>query len=137
MRRWAAVLLGLWGTAAFAAPSATLDEYVRLQVGSFTSEAQARQDLRYDAVTWHIAEIWPGGREDERWLYIESWMPEAPAPYMQRISRLRAEPDGTIAARRASVWMPAIPTWTGVWPSSLPSRRTFRGSPNERMSRSA
>jgi uncharacterized protein (DUF1330 family) len=113
VRRWAAVLLGLWGTGAVAGPSTTLDEYVRLQVGSFTSEAQAKQDLRYDAVTWRIAEIWPGRRDDERWLYTESWMPDAPAPYMQRISRLRAEPDGTIAARRYT--LPEAARFVGGW----------------------
>jgi uncharacterized protein (DUF1330 family) len=113
VRRWAALLLGLWGTGAVAGPSTTLDEYVRLQVGNFTSEAQARQDLRYEAVTWHIAEIWPGRRDDERWLYTESWMPDAPAPYMQRISRLRAEPDGTIAARRYT--LPEAARFVGGW----------------------
>jgi uncharacterized protein (DUF1330 family) len=113
VRRCAALWLALWSAAAAAAPSATLDEYVRLQVGSFTSEAQARQDLRYDAVTWHVAEIWPGGRAGERWLYTESWMPDAPAPYMQRISRLRAEPDGTIVARRYT--LPEAPRFVGGW----------------------
>jgi uncharacterized protein (DUF1330 family) len=107
------MLLALCGPGALAAPSTTLDEFVRLQVGSFTSEAQAKQDLRYDAVTWHIAEVWPGGREDERWIYTETWMPGATAPYMQRISRLRAEPDGTIAARRYA--LPEAVRFVGGW----------------------
>jgi uncharacterized protein (DUF1330 family) len=113
VRRWASLWVALWSAAVAAAPSATLDEYVRLQVGSFTSEAQARQDLRYDAVTWHIAEIWPDGRDDERWLYTESWMPDAPAPYMQRISRLRVEPDGSLVGRRYT--LPEAARFVGGW----------------------
>jgi uncharacterized protein (DUF1330 family) len=90
-----------------------LDDYVRLQVGSFTSEAQAKQDARYDAVTWHIAEIWADDDPAERWLYTESWMPEAPAPYMQRISRLQLEADGSISARR--YMLPEAPRFVGAW----------------------
>jgi len=98
-----------------ATPSGVLDDYLQLQIGSFTSAAQAKQDARYDEVTWHIAEIWrdadPGS--GERWLYTESWMPGAPAPYMQRISRLRAEPDGTILARRYT--LPEAARYIGAW----------------------
>jgi CpeT protein len=96
-----------------AARADVLDDYVRLQVGSFTSEAQARQDARYDAVTWHIAEIWPDDDPAERWLYTESWMPEAPAPYMQRISRLQLAADGSISARR--YMLPEAPRFVGAW----------------------
>jgi uncharacterized protein (DUF1330 family) len=103
----------LWSAAAAAAPSAALDEYVALQVGSFSSEAQAKQDARYDVVEWHIAEIWPDDRDDERWLYTESWMAAAPTPYMQRITRLRAEPDGTISARRYT--LPEAARYVGGW----------------------
>ena len=99
--------------AAPAVQSSALDDYVRLQVGSFTSEVQAKQDARYDAITWHIAEIWPDDDPDERWLYTESWMPDAPAPYMQRISRLRQEADGTIGARRYT--LPEAPRFVGAW----------------------
>ena len=97
--RVALVLLSLSGPAA-AGPADALDEYVRLQVGSFTSEAQSRQDARYDVATWHIVEIWPGDDAGARWLYTESWIGEAPAPYLQRVSRLTVEPDGTVLARR-------------------------------------
>lgn len=115
MRRGALLSLLLLSSAAAAAatPSQALDEYVALQVGSFTNEAQARQDARYDVVEWHIAEIWPDGRADERWLYTESWMTGAPTPYMQRISRLSAEPDGTISARRYT--LPEAPRYVGGW----------------------
>jgi len=102
--------------ACFGAPAAqasALDDYVRMQVGSFTSEVQAKQDARYDAIAWHIAEIWTDDDPDERWLYTESWMPEAPGPYMQRVSRLRQEDDGTIAVRRYT--LPEAPRFVGAW----------------------
>jgi len=106
-------LLFVGAAVAQAEPSATLEEYVGLHVGSFNSAAQARQDARYDFVIWHVAEIWPDPRDDERWLYTESWMDGAPAPYMQRVSRLRAEPDGTIAVRRYT--LPEAPRYVGGW----------------------
>jgi CpeT protein len=95
------------------AQSSALDDYARVQVGSFTSEVQAKQDARYDAVTWHIAEIWTDDDPGERWLYTESWMPNSPAPYMQRISRLRQEADGTVSARRYT--LPEAPRYVGAW----------------------
>jgi CpeT protein len=96
-----------------AAPSGVIDDYLQLQLGSFTSAAQAKQDARYDEVTWHIAEIWREADADERWLYTESWMPGASVPYLQRISRLRAEPDGTIVATRYS--LPDATRFVGAW----------------------
>jgi uncharacterized protein (DUF1330 family) len=110
--RWLVGLACAWACAS-AAQSSALDDYVRLQVGSFTSEAQAKQDARYDAITWHIAEIWADDDPAERWLYTESWMPNAPAPYLQRISRLRLEPDGSISARRYT--LPEAARFVGGW----------------------
>jgi len=98
------------------AEAGVLEDYVGLQVGSFSSEAQAKQDARYDAITWHIAEIWADDDPAERWLYTESWMPQAPAPYMQRVTRLHAEPDGTISARRYT--MPEAARFVGAWQDS-------------------
>jgi uncharacterized protein (DUF1330 family) len=105
------VALGCLGVST--AQASALDDYVRVQVGSFTSEAQAKQDARYDVVTWHIVEIWMDDDPDERWLYTESWMPDSPAPYMQRISRLRQEADGTLSARRYT--LPEAPRYVGAW----------------------
>lgn len=107
----ACAALAAWPSAARAADS--LDEFVRLQVGSFTSAEQARQDARYDEVTWHIAEIWPDDTPAERWLYTESWMQEAPAPYMQRVTRLVRDTDGTITAQRYT--LPEAPRYVGAW----------------------
>jgi uncharacterized protein (DUF1330 family) len=113
MTYWS-LLLMLTGAAVLqAADAGVLEDYVGLQVGSFSSEAQAKQDARYDAITWHIAEIWADDDPAERWLYTESWMPEATGPYMQRVTRLRAEPDGTISARRYAV--PEAARFVGAW----------------------
>jgi hypothetical protein len=92
--------------------SSLLDDYVRLQVGTFSSDAQAAQDPAYGVATWHIAEIWAGRGPDERWIYSESWMKDAPAPYMQRISRLTVE-GGSVIARRYSV--PEAARYVGAW----------------------
>lgn len=109
-------------TAALLAPVAgltdVLDDYIRLQSGSFTTEQQAKLDARYETAIWHIAEIWrePASTVSpsrERWLYSESWMKDAKSPYMQRISRLVAEPDGTISARRYSI--PGAERFVGAW----------------------
>jgi uncharacterized protein (DUF1330 family) len=96
-----------------AARADALEDFVGLQVGSFSSEAQARQDASYDAITWHVAEIWADDDPAERWLYTESWIAQAPSPYMQRVTRLRVEPDGTITARRYT--MPEAARFVGTW----------------------
>jgi uncharacterized protein (DUF1330 family) len=48
-----------------------------------------------------------------RWLYSESWMKDAKTPYMQRISRLTAEADGTISVRRYT--LPEPQRFVGAW----------------------
>ena len=98
-----------------------LEDFVDLQAGSFSSEAQAKQDARYDAITWHVAEIWADDDPAERWLYTESWMAQAPAPYMQRVTRLRVGADGTISARRYTCRRPRDSSAPGRTPQrSLP-----------------
>jgi len=95
------------------AHAGVLEDFVGLQVGSFSSEAQSKRDASYDAITWHVVEIWADDDPAERWLYTESWIAQAPAPYMQRVTRLRAEPDGTITARRYT--MPQAAQFVGAW----------------------
>jgi hypothetical protein len=90
-----------------------LDDYVRLQSGDFTSEAQARQDPGYQVALWHIVEIWRGADAGERWLYSEAWLEKAPAPYIQRITRLRIEGGGTIVASRQTI--PEGARFVGAW----------------------
>lgn len=89
-----------------------LDLYVDLRTGSFTSAAQAAADERYLAVTWHIAER-PSDDAQTRWLYLEAWMPEAEAPYLQRLTRHELSADGTIVAQPYRLSDPAA--WIGAW----------------------
>lgn len=86
--------------AATAADADMLDDYVELATGTFSSAAQAQQDQRYDAVTWHIAEIWKDRGEDGRWLYTESWIDGSDRPYMQRVSRLSMTENGELLFER-------------------------------------
>lgn len=109
-----AVLLAAAGSlAGRVARADVLEDYVALQAGTFSSAAQARKDAGYDAVTWHIVEIWSGRDPGERWLYTESRADTGASPYMQRITRLRAGPDGTIAATRYT--MPDAARYVGAW----------------------
>ena len=85
MTHWSVLLMLAGAGVLQAADAGVLEDYVGLQVGSFSSEAQAKQDARYDAITWHVSEIWVDDDPAERWLYTESWMAQAPAPYMQRV----------------------------------------------------
>lgn len=94
------------------AAASALDDYMRLATGSFTSAAQAATDSRYDLITWHVAEIWNGDSE-QRWLYIESWMDAAEAPYMQRISRVQLQDDGTLRLQRYQ--LPETSRFVGAW----------------------
>jgi len=108
-----ALLLAL--VAPLAQAGALLDDYLRLQLGSFSSEVQARHDSRYGVAIWHFAEIWPGSQADERWVYTESWIKDAERPYMQRISRLTANVDGEILAQRYTI--PDAGRFVGAWKS--------------------
>lgn len=95
------------------APRDPLGEYVALQTGTFTSALQAQQDARYGVAEWHVAEIWPNRAGRERWLYVESWMKDGKAPYLQRISRVSLQPDGTVLARRYEI--PEAARYVGAW----------------------
>jgi uncharacterized protein (DUF1330 family) len=95
------------------AGAGALDDYLRLQLGSWTSAAQAAQDQRYGTAVWHLVEIWRKEDAAERWIYAESWMEGSERPYMQRISRLVEQPDGTLLARRYAI--PAPERFVGAW----------------------
>lgn len=112
MRMPAAMLLATALAAPLARAGDLLEDYLALQLGSFTSEPQARQDSRYGVAIWHIAEIWPGTGSGERWLYTESWMQDGERPYLQRISRLTAA-EGTSTARRYTI--PDAERFIGAW----------------------
>lgn len=89
-----------------------LDRYMSLRVGSFSSSAQAAADDRYADVTWHIVEA-PLDEEQARWVYLEAWMADAEAPYLQRLTRHHLDSDGTIIAQ---AFRPAEPAaLVGAW----------------------
>lgn len=98
---------------AWAGAGEALDELMRLQVGSFSSALQSKYDARYDDITWHIAEIWPGSPDGARWIYTEAWMTGAEAPYMQRVARYTQEADGSIVSVRYPV--PDAQRFIGAW----------------------
>jgi uncharacterized protein (DUF1330 family) len=115
LRRWgrtrlAAAALLLGATPAHGDPVA---DYVSLATGTFTSAAQARQDARYGVAEWHVAEIWRDDATPERWLYVESWMKDASAPYLQRIVRASAQPDGAVLTVRYEI--PDAAKYVGAW----------------------
>lgn len=95
-----------------------LAEFVELQTGTFTSALQALQDARYGVAEWHIVEIWPKTGGAERWLYVESWMNDGKVPYLQRVMRVVALPDGAVLARRFE--LPEAAKYVGAW--SEPAR---------------
>lgn len=110
----AAATLAATATATATAAAATaLDDYLRLQLGSWTSESQAALDQRYGTAVWHLAEIWRDPASAERWIYAESWMKGAGQPYMQRVTQLTLQPDGSILARRYAIPEPA--RFVGAW----------------------
>ncbi|GEM_PF-507311 len=94
------------------AASDPLSRYLELRVGTFSSEAQARSDQRFMAVTWHIAER-PDDGSGAHWLYLEAWMPEADRPYLQRLTRHHLDPGGTIIAQPFRLADPAA--MVGAW----------------------
>lgn len=110
MRKWFFLSILLAGQTATA--SSMLDEYIQLRLGSFSSEDQAAVDERYDVAIWHVREIWPGDA-DRRWLYVESWLEGADAPYMQRISSISDNGDGTLTSRRYVIGQPE--EFRGAW----------------------
>jgi uncharacterized protein (DUF1330 family) len=123
------VLTPLLASAATPPPSGGLDDFVRLQTGSFTSAVQARNDKRYDVATWHIVEIWPRSVAGERWLYTESWLDGAQTPYLQRISRVREDGPGALRVTRYTL-ADAEP-WVGAWQEPARFAEFDRGQLNE------
>ncbi len=111
MRAFATLLIAVLFTHPLHA-SETLETYVELRTGSFSSAAQAASDSRYGVATWHIAER-PGDDGDVRWLYVENWLGDAQAPYRQRMIRLHVARDGSIVARGHQ--LPNPERYVGAW----------------------
>jgi hypothetical protein len=76
-------------------PSA-IPEVARRLTGSFSSEAQAKEDPEFLDVRLHMARIW-ASRTDGPWIYVEQAMATAlDKPYRQRVYRLVDRGDGTV-----------------------------------------
>jgi len=78
-----------------------IDRLARAMTGTFSSSMQASLDPAFRAVVLHMVPILhlEDEAEDDRWLYIEQAMADAPQrPYRQRVYRLRAI-DGVDGAR--------------------------------------
>lgn len=100
-----------------APPTASdLEALAAWMTGSFSSQAQAKEDPEYRDVRLHTARIW-GERGDGLWLYVEQAMADAPdAPYRQRVYRLRALSDGLFESHVLELPEPAkaVGAWNDV-----------------------
>jgi len=75
--------------------SAVSEVALRL-TGSFSSEAQAKEDPDFLDVRLHMAPMWTS-RTDGPWIYVEQAMATAlDKPYRQRVYRLVDRGDGTV-----------------------------------------
>jgi len=109
MRYWMGLCLAL---SAVAGADDRLDKYIDLRTGTFSSAAQAAADSRYDSAVWHVVEV-PFDDQPARWLYLEAWIDQASAPYLQRLVRHHLEADGSIVA--VSYRLPDPEARVGAW----------------------
>jgi hypothetical protein len=122
MRAFLLLLLAL-----AAAPMAAADEpasdreletLVWWMTGSFSSEAQAREDSAFLHIVLHMVRIWPD-RTDGVWLYVEQAVATAAdRPYRQRVYHLRRVGEDIFASsvftfddaiERAGAWRAEAP----------------------------
>jgi hypothetical protein len=97
-----------------------LESYVRVTTGTFSSLAQHRADPAYAEVEVHVVRIWPE-RADGVWLYQEQAILSGTSdreaararPYFQRVSRISAQPDGTLLRETFALRDPG--RFVGLW----------------------
>lgn len=93
-------------------PSA-VSEVARRLTGSFSSEAQAKEDPAFLDVRLHMAPIWTS-RTDGPWIYVEQAMATAlDTPYRQRVYRLVDRGDGAVESLVYELEKPAARV--GAW----------------------
>jgi len=95
-----------------------LDTLIWWMTGSFSSEAQAREDGDFLHIALHMARIW-ADRSDGVWLYVEQAVASsADKPYRQRVYHLRRVGEDLIASsvytfddplERAGAWRTESP----------------------------
>jgi|694.fasta_scaffold00595_45 hypothetical protein len=117
MRHFLALPLALLASSCLHAPLDRQAECKELEAwmsGSFSSEAQHREDDRFFHIVLHMQPIWTS-RQDGPWLYVEqAAAAKAETPYRQRVYRLRQGEAG-------SVWsdvytLPGDPlSFAGAW----------------------
>lgn len=87
------------GSESRSASAASLAELERYLTGSFSSQAQSREDSRFYDIRLEMARIWKE-RTDGPWLYVEQAAAERlDKPYRQRIYRLRTLEDGRLESQ--------------------------------------
>lgn len=92
--------------------SAVSEVALRL-TGSFSSEAQAKEDPDFLDVRLHMAPMWTS-RTDGPWIYVEQAMATAlDKPYRQRVYRLVDRGDGTVESLVHELERPA--ERVGAW----------------------
>jgi hypothetical protein len=109
---------------------AQLEELIGLMVGSFSSEAQSKEDKDYFDIRLEMREIWSdraaavtSGKAGEgakevipaRWLYVEQAMAaRLDKPYRQRVYRVRVLEDGSFESAVFTLPGDAL-TFAGAW----------------------
>lgn len=74
-----------------------LREAVLWLTGSFSNQAQAKQNSAFHAVVLHMQPIWTA-RAGEHWLYVEQALAATPEkPYRQRVYRVQWDGDGPVS----------------------------------------
>ncbi len=90
---------------------ANLSELMQLMQGSFSSEAQAKQDSTYFNISLHMVPIW---KDKGNFLYVEQALfSKQEKPYRQRIYELKQENDSTIASYVYTIKNDSL--WVGKW----------------------
>ena len=116
-----ALLVALFASPVLAsetAPDPDLEQLAAWMTGSFSSEAQSKEDADFHHIVLHMARIWKT-RTDGVWLYVEQAVAAAAdRPYRQRVYRVRRVGEDLFAS---SVYTFADPIErAGAWQKESP-----------------
>ncbi|MCF8239375.1 MAG: chromophore lyase CpcT/CpeT [Saprospiraceae bacterium] len=93
----------LFVTTSLTAQSGSLEELTTWMTGTFTSEAQARKDSDYYAISLIMTPIWQNRYPGQHWLYVEQALASRlDKPYRQRVYQVEGLLDGTF---RSAVYL--------------------------------
>jgi hypothetical protein len=98
--------------------AAELTRVTEFLTGSFSSEAQSKEDQTYFDVRLHMTPIWPE-RTDEHWIYVEQALATAlDKPYRQRVYHVVWKDGGPVSLVYT---LPGDPIkYAGAWKQSKP-----------------